>query len=139
MRRLITKQEGFTLIEVLVAIAILGIIGVGFLLAMAGAYKGNILADERATADSLARLEMEYVKTSPYIQAPWSYTIPGSPPSWDASRISLPSESSNYSIDVQATLLHPTDDGIQVITITVNHQGNPVLTLSNYKVDRGQE
>jgi len=49
---------------------------------------------------------------------------------------------STYSIDISAVRLDPEgdgtgdDDGIQKIIITVDHQGEPVITLVGYKADR---
>jgi len=60
------NSKGFSIIEVLVALALLGIIAVAFLGGLATASKAMIIADERATAESLARSEMEYVKNCEY-------------------------------------------------------------------------
>ena len=51
----IGSSRGFTLVEVLIALAILGIVAVAFLSALATASTALILADERTTAESLTR------------------------------------------------------------------------------------
>ena len=66
MKSLMKKEKGFTLIEVLVALLILAIIGTGFLMALTIASKAIIIADERTTAESLARSQMEHAKNQDY-------------------------------------------------------------------------
>ena len=140
------NEKGFTLIEVLIAVAILGIIGVAFLSGLATASKAVFIADERATAESLARSQMEYVKNQDYSTAPWAYELPlhtainppPDPPSWWATNTpAIPSGYAGYTVNVSATLLHATDDGIQKITMTVDHYDRlEIITLEDYKVDR---
>ena len=149
MKSLMKKEKGFTLIEVLVALLILGIIGTGFLMALTIASKAIIIADERTTAESLARSQMEHVKNQDYstINVYWDYTVTGSgpsssdPPDWWVSA-PPPSVPDGYTVNVSATPLpdpeNPGSDlvGIQKITVVVSHLGDPVITLEDYKVDR---
>jgi prepilin-type N-terminal cleavage/methylation domain-containing protein len=133
-------EKGFTLIEVVIAIALLGVLAVAFFSALGTASLGILTADERATAEGLARSEMEYVKTQAYSTAPWSYELPGTPPSWDTNH-ALPSGYDGYTANVAASLVNATDDGIQKITIIVSHLGEQITisgnsTLEDYKVDR---
>jgi prepilin-type N-terminal cleavage/methylation domain-containing protein len=60
------SSRGLTMIEVLIAIAILGIISIGFLSALATSSLSVALGDERTVAESLARRQMEYVKNQGY-------------------------------------------------------------------------
>ena len=137
------NEKGFTLIEVIIAVALLGVIAVALLGALGTASLAMFIADERATAESLARSEMEYVKGANYTDAPWSppsYELPGTPPSWDMSH-TLPTGYDGYTAHVTAEPLNGTDDGIQKITIVVSHLGKEIttsgnITLENYKVDR---
>ncbi len=135
------NEKGFTLIEVIIAMALLGVIAVAFMGALGTASLAMFTADERATAESLARSEMEYVKGANYIADGWSYELPGTSPSWDASH-TLPSGYDGYTANVTAEPLNsPPDDGIQKITIIVSHLGKAITTSGNstlegYKVDR---
>jgi len=138
-------QKGFSLIEVVIAVALLGIIAAGFLGALATASKVLFIADERATAESLARSQMEYVKNCKYGDLPtsWSYELPSGHPSWDEDH-SLPAGYEGYSVAVTGNIIDANgddtlDSGIQKITVTVKHPIDPtpdVITLEDYKVDR---
>ncbi|MFO7712401.1 MAG: prepilin-type N-terminal cleavage/methylation domain-containing protein, partial [Dehalococcoidia bacterium] len=66
-------SRGVTLIEALVAMALVAIIAVAFLGALTTAARSAALADIRTNAESLARSELEYVKSQPYSLAPWEY------------------------------------------------------------------
>ena len=151
---LIRSQKGQGLIEVLIAIAILGVVAVAFLTALATASKAIILADELTTAESLARSELEYVKSQEYCSDAWSYTVTSSDRSssnmpcwWDADNPPLlSSDYAGYSVDVKAEdfdadgdsiIEIPGDDeNIRKITVSVYHQGRLILTTSDYKVNR---
>ena len=122
-------SRGFTLIEVMIAIALLGIIAVAFLGALSTSSMALIIADERATAESIARTEMEYVKNCEY-----EYEAS---PSYEKNDVESPTHP-GYFVSIDASPLPPgVDQGIQKITVTVSHQDKPdVLTLEDYKVDR---
>ena len=136
-----SNSRGQTLIEVLIALAILGIVVVAFMTALTTSSRAIIVADEHTTAESLARSELEYVKSQDYHSAPWFYTVTtagSTGPVWLDTGHHLPAEYANYSLNVSASCLpsHTSDDGIQQITVKVYHQGKLVLTTSTYKVSR---
>ena len=131
------NSKGFSLIEVIVALALLGIIGVAFFGGLATASKAIFIADERATAESLARSQMEYVKNSGYID----YSVPDH--GYYGEDLGLAVE--GYSIVIEAQPIDPDtgealpseDWGIQKITVTVGHlEKSEVIVLKDYKVDR---
>jgi prepilin-type N-terminal cleavage/methylation domain-containing protein len=127
-------SRGFTLIEIVIAIALVGIIAVAILNSLSTASLALILADERATAESLARSQMEYTKNSPYdLRDPPQYPL-----------IDIPDGYIGYSIEVDAVRLDPEedgtddDDGIQKITVTVSRNDKMLVTLENYKLGTGE-
>ena len=63
------NERGVGLIEVLVALAILGVIAVAFLIGLATTAKAVLIADIRTTAESLARTQMESIKAQEYHSA----------------------------------------------------------------------
>ena len=130
MVRLMKNEKGFSLIEVMIAIALLGIIGVAILGALATASRAIFVADERATAESLARSQMEYVKDPVNEQFEYDDS-----PSYE--EVDVPSaDHPNYTTSVNADMLLDPTDGIQKITVTVKHDGTTIITLEGYKVDR---
>ena len=64
------RSRGFTLIEVVIAMLLLGIIGVAVLSSLSYASTVLITVDRRATAESLAKSQMEYIKSQDYNPAP---------------------------------------------------------------------
>jgi len=122
------NEKGFTLIEVLVALAVMGMIGAAFLGSLATSSNAIFIADEKATAESLARSQMEYFKNQGY-----DYN---DPQSYEQVDIESPAHP-GYFISVDADPLHDPDDGIQKITVTVDHlEKQQVIILEDYKVDR---
>jgi prepilin-type N-terminal cleavage/methylation domain-containing protein len=112
-------SRGFTLIEVVIAIALIGLIGVAVLSALSTASLALIIADQRATAESVARSEMEYVKDND--KNPYDAT--NSTPYYVKDFSIIPV---NYMVDITAVRLDrdldpSDDDGIQEITVTVTY------------------
>ncbi len=61
------ETKGFTLIEVLVALSIFGMIAIVFAGALGVGVKATIISDERTIADSLVRSQLEEIKDATYI------------------------------------------------------------------------
>ena len=154
MKGLKNKEDGFSLIEVLIGVAIIGIIAAGFLLAIAGAYKANILADERNTAESIALSQLESIKEQSYID--YSEDVPDlhgvyieitPPPNYSLVFTVVPLNTDpgiggdyqvDHFVDVngESVPVFEGDDGIQRITVTISHQEKEVLTIEQYKAER---
>ena len=157
------SSRGFTMIEVLIAIAILGIISIGFLGALATTSLSVGRADERTVAESLARKQMEYVKNQVYQAALTGgiatyQKISGIPEGY--SIWSVASTSSTVVISANITGIPwdsgnntavSKDIGLQKISLVIKHEdkeiytfvnNNPYwangvnITLEGYKVDR---
>ena len=130
VRRLLQgRSKGLTLVEIVIAIALIAIIGVAFLGGLSNAMFSLHIADVRTTAESLARSEMEYIKSDPdYAEAPWE--IPEhEPPGFDGYTVK--------SSAVPAGDPEGMDVGIQEITVTVAHYARgEILTLVGYKGKR---
>jgi len=116
------RSRGFTLIDVLIAIALSGIIVIAFLSALSNASTILIITDERATAESLARSQMEDIKN----QAKSPTYVPSIPPAY---------KDVGYSANITADLLKV---GLQKITIVITHthdgEEDDLVTLVGYKV-----
>jgi prepilin-type N-terminal cleavage/methylation domain-containing protein len=122
--KLLKNEKGSTLIEVVIAIAVLGIIAAAFLPALSGASKAIITADERTTAESLARSQIEYVRSLSYSA---NYTAASIPPQYAgySATISVASVSDNGTVRT----------GIQKIVVIIYHNvggvDKPILTTNN--------
>jgi prepilin-type N-terminal cleavage/methylation domain-containing protein len=64
------SSRGFSLIEVSIAIALIGVLAVAILGSLSYASTVLIITDRQATAESLAKSQMEYVKSQNYTSAP---------------------------------------------------------------------
>jgi prepilin-type N-terminal cleavage/methylation domain-containing protein len=147
-------SRGFTLIEVLIALAILAIVAVAFLTALTTASTALILADERTTAESLTRAQLEYVKSQPYNSTaaeasyrkippeviPEDYVIKGL---GEDGYVSYPPV--NYAGETNELLgvawnstngtAAENNTGLQIVTVIIYHDGTRVLTTTTYKVE----
>lgn len=127
--------------EILIALAILGMVVVAFLSALATGSQAIIVADARTTAESLSRSELEYIKNS-------AYDDTNNPPQYSLDpAIDIPD---GYNVEMEALRLDPgndgieDDEGIQKITVEVYRQDGPtpspqdtlILSASEYKVNR---
>lgn len=138
--RLLKGQQGFTFIEVLVGVAIMGMVVAAFMLALATAFKANMLAEVRTTADALARAQMEYIKSQafgenynvlyiPEDQA--SYTIWYDPDADGAT----PDDEINASASGEIVPLE-IHEGLQKIKLIVKHNDSSVLSLEGFKAEK---
>lgn len=142
-------SRGFSMIEIVIAIALIGVIAVAVLSALSTASMALIIADKRATAESLARSQMEYVKNSPYIDYSKELSDPEREPDFYG-QITIPSELVDYTLETKSEPINPSnhqpypekdgspgvyqnDDGIQKITVIVSHDGEVEVTLEDYK------
>jgi len=132
-----SRARGFSMIEVVIAIALIGVIAVAILSALSTASIALIIADERATAESLARSQLEYVKDQEYndelVEGEVIYTkipdidIPEGYDIWSVNRegkivgdvIGIP-----WASNVSTNTSKPAnvDEGIQKIALVVTHK-----------------
>ena len=118
------------MVEVLVALALIGIAGVCFLTSLTTVSKSTIIADKHSTADSLAISQMEYTLSQ-------SYDDTNNPPQYSL----LSDIIDGWSINVTAERLDPEsdstndDDGIQEIQVTVNFGSEQMVSLTSRKVN----
>ena len=121
----ICRESGISLVETVVALAILGTIGVTFLTGAVITSQAAFTNDEQATAESLARSQMEWVQSANYSTTGYS---PATMPSGK--------DYVNYSANITSRSLNTPDDGIQKLTVAVNRSGEQVMILESYKVNR---
>ncbi|OGO00659.1 MAG: hypothetical protein A2Y58_05195 [Chloroflexi bacterium RBG_13_51_52] len=112
-------EKGSTLLEVLVALALLGIVSVLFLGSVANSSTARVIADERVSAKILAESLIDNIKKQGYES---SYDV------------SIPPEYIGYSANLTVESL--ANGNIQKLTIVIEHFNRDVLTLESFKVDR---
>jgi prepilin-type N-terminal cleavage/methylation domain-containing protein len=147
------KEKGYSLIEVVLALALLGIVAIAFLSAMATGSRAIFIADEQATAESLARTQMEYVRGQEYIMAVDYDGTPGSGETIYEKITEIPADYTIMSIDRDGDTVvniigvpwdpdplinQPlvVDAGLQRIKLVVGHHGKELITLEGYKLIR---
>ncbi len=122
-----SSESGLTIIETLVALALVGTIVISYLSGLATTAKATMVADEQSTAESLARSQMEWAKKATYVSGSTTYS---------AAAIPSGSDYTGYSVNITAAALNSPDGGIQKITVAVKHFTKQVISLEGYKVNR---
>jgi prepilin-type N-terminal cleavage/methylation domain-containing protein len=126
----IKNEQGFVLLEVLIAIAIIGVIAAGFLGAMHNATTAALKTDRIDTARTLAEGQMEYIKQLGFAT---SYS-PGDLNVYD----SIHNQFFNYpgySATITTVNAAQRDANIQKVTVTIKYMGSTVLTLDDCKAN----
>ena len=135
MKKFMSTESGVTLLETLVALAILGFVAVAFLSGLTTAARATFIADEQATAESLARSEIEYVKSQEYEPAgQYQYRVQRE--EFETAGYTTDTTVDSIDPDTGETLQPGQDEGIQKITVTVERNGNPIITVESYKAQR---
>ncbi|MFO7997114.1 MAG: prepilin-type N-terminal cleavage/methylation domain-containing protein [Dehalococcoidia bacterium] len=115
------NSKGLTLVEIVIAMALMAIIGVALLGGLSNAMFSLHIADVRTTAESLARSEMEYHKGRGYGAEIDEYSDP-------------PGYEGYYTVRATLTGLA---DGLEEIELTViHHERGEIVTLVGYRAKR---
>ena len=129
------KQKGLTLVEVLIAVAVLAIIASGIFTALHVSLRTTAIANERTTAESLTRTQLEYIKQCDYDDI-------NNPPVYGLDPTIIATMPAGFSMVVTAERLDPSnngtddDEGIQKVTVGVSYEGELVVATESYKVKR---
>jgi prepilin-type N-terminal cleavage/methylation domain-containing protein len=128
-------ERGDSLVEILVAVAIIAIVLTAFLSALSTGSLGVSVVHERVTAENLARAQLEYIKDYTYTVGATSYPIVAHPDNY-----SITLGISYWYSPTEAFTSNPSVDsdccGMQCITVTISHNGEPVFTAVDHKLDR---
>lgn len=109
------KKGGYNLIEVLIAIAIIGMVVVAFLQGLNLGIGGTYSDTQKNSALHLAQSQMEYIKSQPYDD-----------------NCDYPSVDDNVTI----SCINESIEDLQHIMVTVYFDDNRTITIEGYKTNR---
>jgi prepilin-type N-terminal cleavage/methylation domain-containing protein len=131
------RQRGFSLIEILAGLALLGLIGVAVLSGLTTTFRGVALSEERVTADSLARSQIEYLKTQDYVLVA-DYNPDDPANRYDLIDIPPDLAALGYSVEINPPELVLSGNGgfeLQSITVSVKRDDQLKLSVEIYRVN----
>ena len=126
--RLFQGQKGFTLIETLVAVTILGFIGVTLISAIDTNYRSVAVLDQKTTGMNLAITHIEFIREAGFAQDYSSAVASIVLPSQYESNINL--EYSNNGDNWTETYSGQT---LQRIIVSISQGGKPIYSICTYK------
>lgn len=118
------NQQGFTMVETVVSIAVLSTIAVALMAALSTGSLGYRVVASRATAVRLAVTQMENTLSyTPYLAPPASYPTVAPP--------------AGYGLTALATSVSGRDpNNLEKITVTITHKGATIKVVEGYKANR---
>ena len=119
-------ERGTSAIEILIGIVILGLVGITFLGGVGTSTQATIITKEQSIAESLVRSEAEYVKKCGYQYGISEYPVDPS--------LTIPDGWTVPSPVIEP--VHGSDDGLQKVTVSAQHQSETVLSIVIYKAAR---
>ena len=117
---MLKSQVGSTLLEVVIALALLGIIGGTFLSALINSTNSRTISSEHTAGRIIAASQMDSILHQPY--------------SFVYDTFEIPPEYTGYTTAVEIEDLF--DGNLQKITVTVKYHEKEVTKLESYKVIR---
>lgn len=118
------SQRGVTLIELLVASAIFGAIGIIFINALTTGQTGAYRVEAMSEAESVARSQIELIRSLPYDGDNFYPVVTG--------------DRDRYTAEIEVIDISPIEypNTIQKIIVTVSENGDSLLSLETLKVKR---
>jgi type II secretory pathway pseudopilin PulG len=117
-------EKGVSLVEQLVALALIGVLLVTLLYALSGGTLAVGMVDDQVLAGNLATSALEAVKDSRFVTVTMLVSPAYTP------TLAMPA---GYTVTVAAS---PVVTGLQWVTATVAHNGRLVLQLADFKANR---
>lgn len=138
-KALLGSSRGATLVEVVIAVVVLGLITASVAPVLVLITKSQFSWSEQRIAESLTRNQIEYVKVAAYI--PGNETLPQyaevpRPDTYDIVIVAQPIDPETKAELPLESEPDVYDKGVQEITVSIYHVDRLVLQTKNYKVDR---
>lgn len=131
------SEKGFSLIEIIVATALLGIVAVTLLTGMSIAFKTAMLSKQKVAVESLAKSQLESIKNQAYISAT-VYDPQDALKRYTPITVSDDLTAQGYSVAINTpqTVLNPDGDSneVQNVTVVVKRNSNDVFTATCFKL-----
>ncbi|HUV56905.1 MAG TPA: type II secretion system protein [Dehalococcoidales bacterium] len=131
------SEKGFSLIETLIALALLGITAVAFLSGLGTTFKAIAVGQERVVAESLGKSQLEYIKAQDYIPVV-EYDPVNPEKCYQLIDISEGLVEEGYGVGISAPETIGSPDGgdfeLQSITVVIKRNNEQIMMLSDYKV-----
>ncbi len=129
-------QKGVMLLEILVGLAILGVIAVAYMNGMTSTFKAIGISQEKVAAESLAKSQIEYIKVQDYIRvADYNPDYPAT--SYELITIPPDLAAAGYSVNISIPeeVISELEGGfeLQGVTITVRRNNQQKLQISIYR------
>lgn len=122
LRHLICGQRGSTLVGILCAIGLFGLVATAVLNGVQTSSTAKSLFDTQSTAENIVRNQMEYVFEQPYQPPPGTY-LTTTPPA-------------GYSVTAEALVYEETNTDIETVRVTVYKEGQQVKVLETLRCNR---
>ncbi|MCH8910515.1 MAG: type II secretion system protein [Chloroflexi bacterium] len=116
------SQRGFVMIEMLLAVGIVGTAMLATVAAFSTASRTAAFVDDATTGQWVATSQIEFIKTAAYVLTPGTYASVPVPTDFAVS---------NATSDVTGG-----DENIQIVTVIVSRGGETVFETSAMKVNR---
>ena len=132
--RLFRGQRGVGLIETVIALALLGMVGVAFLSGLTTTSRSAMVSQERVAAESLAKSQLEHIKSQGYIPIADYNPLTNCYEKIDISA-DLVGEGYDIEITPPETVIEPGGGGfeLQSITVVISCNGKAILQVSSYR------
>ena len=131
----VNGEEGFSLLETLMAVMLLAICTAGLLFVLAQTTRLLLQTDLQESARNLATSQLEYIRGLPYDSTSDDASLTYSP---------KPEVDTQYGLVTEVTSVvrmhpienpQPGDEGVQKITVNISQGGNTLTTLEGYKAE----
>ncbi len=131
--RRLQDEAGFSLVEELVTVAVIGLALVLLVGMLTTGAIGVTTAGSEVQAETLATSQLELVKNAPFSPDPTAVPYPSlSPPP----RFGIGLDVSYWDSASGTFISTVQNEGLQKITVTITHDGDTVLMMEDYKVER---
>lgn len=131
----LNRQHGVSMLEIMVAMAILGVAGVALLLGMNTAFRSQDISREQVQGENLARAQLEYIREQTFITG-GSYAI--NPDAVIPPDYSITATTTDYCDGVGDGVFAPCYDPaeIQKNTVRVFRNGEGLVVVEDLKTNR---